>query len=111
MPPDQPDSSDSRLRLRFYVGGDLRDQVWIDAADGAAGDIAQHVATYHGHMAELADAAGLLWAVEVYDPASPPDQAYLRFGTDTNGMVAPQPATPEAWRLAGKRYPPAARPT
>jgi hypothetical protein len=109
--PDDPaltDGShpDARLRLRFWTGGQLRDEVWISADAQGAGDIAMTVATYHGHLADLADAAGVPWLVEVFDPAAPTEQGYLRFGTDKDGMIEPAPATPASWRLLGRRYPP-----
>lgn len=80
---------DSRLRLRFWIAGQLRDEVWLDSADPDAGNLAEFVSAYHLRLSEMADAVGLPWLTEVYDPGAPEAEAYLRFGTDTKGMVEP----------------------
>jgi len=92
-PPTPPEGfrAQQALRLRFWIGGQLRDEVWLDAGDPEARNLAGYCATYHSEMAELADAAGVLWMTEVYDPAAPEDQAYLRIGTDVGGMHLPLP--------------------
>jgi hypothetical protein len=89
-PPPGLDAHDA-LRLRFWIGGQLRDEVWIDTADPGASDLAGYCATYHADQAEMADAAGVPWLVEVYNPELPDEQAYIRIGTDPAGMVAPIP--------------------
>lgn len=91
QPPNLPPGLDAHdaLRLRFWIGGQLRDEVWIDASDPNAGDLAEYCSTYHAAQAELADAAGVGWLVEVYNPELAEDQAYIRFGTDPDGIVAP----------------------
>jgi hypothetical protein len=87
-PPDGLDPKDA-LRLRFWMGGELRDEVWLDTSDPRAAELAEFCSTYHAAQAELADAAGVAWLVEVYNPELPEENAYVRFGTDTDGMVAP----------------------
>lgn len=82
-------SPDTSLRLRFYFGRRLRDEVWLDAMDTEAMGLASSVSAYHVRLAELADAIGVPWMVEVYDPAAPEDRAYIRYGTDAEGMVDP----------------------
>ena len=91
-PPTPPEGfrAENALRLRFWIGGRLRDEVWLDAADSKAGDLANFCATYHAELAELADAAGIPWMTEVYDPGQPEERAYLRIGTDAQGMIRPQ---------------------
>lgn len=91
MPPDSPAAHlpDTALRLRFWFGRRLRDEVWLDAADPEADHLAEQVSAYHLRLSDLADAAGVPWLVEVYDPAAPEDQAYRRYGTDAEGMVLP----------------------
>jgi hypothetical protein len=79
------------LRLRFWVSGRLRDEVWIDAADPEAGGLAEFVGAYHVKLSEMADAAGVPWMTEVFDPEEPADSAYLRFGTDPAGITEPRP--------------------
>jgi hypothetical protein len=95
-PPTPPEGFNAQqaLRLRFWIGGRLRDEVWLDAADSGAGDLASFCATYHSELAELADAAGIPWMTEVYDPGLPEQHAYLRIGTDAAGMIYPQPWLP-----------------
>jgi hypothetical protein len=95
-PPTPPEGfrAVNALRLRFWIGGRLHDEVWLDAADPEAGDLASFCATYHSDLAEMAEAAGVPWLTEVYDPAQPRDRAYLRIGTDTAGMVQPKPLAP-----------------
>jgi hypothetical protein len=89
-PPDGLDAHDA-LRLRFWIGGQLRDEVWINASDPHAGDLAEYCATYHADQADMANAAGVPWLVEVYNPDVPEDHAYVRFGTDAAGMTMPVP--------------------
>jgi hypothetical protein len=90
-PPAHFANPDTLLRLRFYVGGTLRDELWVDAADAASSALTQTTAAYHATQAQMADAADVPWLVEVYDPAADEAEAYLRFGTDVAGMTAPLP--------------------
>jgi hypothetical protein len=91
QPPNLPPGLDAHdaLRLRFWIGGQLRDEVWIDASDPRSAELAEFCATYHADQADMASAAGLPWLVEVYNPELAEDQAYIRFGTDQAGMIAP----------------------
>jgi hypothetical protein len=89
------DHPDAALRLRFWFGGHLRDEVWLDAADPESDPLAESVSAYHMRLTRLADAAGVVWMVEVYDPGAPPGRAYHRYGTDVAGMVAPAPRRPD----------------
>jgi hypothetical protein len=92
-PAPRPDP-DTRLRLRLWIDGALIDEAWIDSIDPEARAKVEAVSAVHTHLAELADAHGVPWLTEVYDPAQPEDQAYIRVGTDRDGMVAPIAATP-----------------
>lgn len=78
------------LRLRVWVAGALVDTRWV-ASEQESG----WVATAHGRITEAADRAGVVWMVEVFDPAEPPARAHMRFGTDAAGMV--QPYEVERW--------------
>ena len=75
-----------QLRFRVWVGGELVREDWLPGVlMGAGGDLARA----HGKLATDADAAGEPWLVEIYDPAEPADEGYIRFGSDTAGMVCP----------------------
>lgn len=89
--PGPPDGLDPAvaLRLRFWIGGELRDEVWINQSDLRAQELFDFCSTFHLAQAELADAAGVPWLIEAYNPALPEANAYLRYGTDTDGMVSP----------------------
>jgi hypothetical protein len=80
---------DSRLRLRLWIDGALIDEAWIDSLDPDSKTKVETVTAVHTHLAELADAHGVPWLTEVYDPEQPEDRAYIRVGTDKAGMVAP----------------------
>jgi hypothetical protein len=82
---------DSRLRLRLFIGGTMADEHWIDATDPKAGDLAEATSQLHAAACDEADRQGQLWLIEVYDPSAPPGAAYLRVGTDTEGMCDPLP--------------------
>lgn len=87
--PPAHDDSDTRLRFSIWIGGDLIDQQWIDSEDPGAGELAEEISDRHGDLADEAEAHGWPWLIEVYDPAAPPHEAYVRFGTDRDGMVSP----------------------
>lgn len=78
------------LRFRVWVSGELVLEDWAvvsdEAAAAEAGDI---LGARHSHIAREAHAAGKRWLAELYDPGAAPGEAYLRFGTDTAGMVNP----------------------
>lgn len=82
-----------QLRFRVWVGGELVREDWLPGASLDAGADLAHagadLAHVHGGLATDAEAAGEPWLVEVYDPDAPADEGYLRFGSDTAGMVCP----------------------
>jgi hypothetical protein len=82
---------DPRLRFRIYVDGALAVETWINSVDADADAAAANAAELHAAVTNAAAAAGSLWLTEVYDPAQPPANAYLRFGTDRDGMTEPEP--------------------
>jgi hypothetical protein len=85
-PPAAP--GDPRLRFRVWDDGRLADEHWIDADTATAGD-AEAAAARQAAIVAAAAEAGRPWLAEVYDPALPEGRAYLRWGTDTAGMVNP----------------------
>jgi hypothetical protein len=88
------DHPDAAIRLRFWFGRRLRDEVWMDAADPEHHTLAEDVGAYHVRLSELADAAGVPWWVEVYDPGA---ETFHRYGTDTEAIAtaaAPRPPHP-----------------
>ena len=82
---------DPRLRLRLYLDGTVVDQVWIDSTSPTAQQQIDSTQRRQAALAEQADARGQVWMAEVFDPAAPEDNAYLRFGTDPGGMIEPRP--------------------
>jgi hypothetical protein len=79
---------DGGLRLRLFIDGQLHDERWLTASLHHDG-IARETALMHRAAVDEAEANGLTWLIEVFDPDVPADSAYLRFGTDTAGMIAP----------------------
>ena len=75
---------DATLRLRFWFGRRLRDEVWMDAADPEHHQLAEQIGTYHSRLSDLADAAAVPWWVEVYDPATGRIHGY---GTDAEAIA------------------------
>ena len=93
----EPDRRDSRLRLRLYVDGQLADETWLDVRDREQATIQSAITTLVYRAAtDAADERGVPWLVEVHDPDEHAPAPYLRFGTDTRGMVAPL-AVPPSW--------------
>lgn len=92
-PPTPPEGfrALTALRLRLWIGGELRDELWINADDPNVSELTDATAAYHLRITEMADAAGIVWMTEVYDPGQPEDRAYLRIGTDLDGMHEPRP--------------------
>ena len=80
---------DPRLRLRLWIDGALIDEAWIDSTDPEAPVKVDAVHAVHTHLAELANAHGVPWLTEVYNPEAPEEEAYIRIGTDKAGMVRP----------------------
>lgn len=91
-PPTPPEGFrvQSALRLRLWIGGELRDELWVDADDPNTADLTNLTAAYHRRITDMADAAGITWMTEVYNPELPEAHAYLRVGTDKAGMVDPR---------------------
>jgi hypothetical protein len=81
-------SEDPRLRFRVWVAAVLVEEVWLDATDPLDRARIDGVRDRHMAIADAAEADGKLWLVEVYDPALG-QFGYMRFGTDTAGMVDP----------------------
>ena len=92
----ESDENDPRIRFRLYVAGELVDEVWFDVSNPDVDALADRARDRHTAMALEADAAGQLWMVEIYNPAASAESAYMRFGTDADGMIDPQfpPAGP-----------------
>lgn len=71
-------------------------RVWIDKQlvvtedVGAEGEWA-HVVGRHIEMIGAADRDGKVWLIECELHDFPPDERFLRFGTDTGGIVDPIP--------------------
>jgi hypothetical protein len=80
------------MRMRLYIAGKLEAEDWATSAE-EAGRIA------NGHARACLDAGkrGDRWMVEVYDPDAPPGVGYVRFGTDSDGMVDPFPFKSFPW--------------
>jgi hypothetical protein len=72
------------LRIRLFIGGELADEQWVHEPEGVELIGAEHTA-----RAQVAERAGQRWLVEIWDATAPPEEAYLRFGTDEAGMHAP----------------------
>lgn len=88
---DHDDRDTSRLRLRLWIDGELRDETWIDAADPHALLAADFARRLHETLVADAEAHDQPWLTEVYDPGAPEDRAYFRVGSDLDGMVYPVP--------------------
>jgi hypothetical protein len=81
--------ADPRLCLRLFIGGCLADETWLDCSDPDAQRLADITTAVHSEGVDAAREYGVPWLIEVYDPASPEDLAYLRTGSDHAAMVAP----------------------
>lgn len=93
-PPDRDYFTSTRRRLRFWFGGRLRDEVWLDASHGDHAELAEMTGAYHVRLAEAAEAVGQPWMVEVFDPAAPEATAYMRYGTDVERLASVPAARP-----------------
>jgi hypothetical protein len=82
------------LRARMYVGGELRDEQWLDVSDPGHEEATDELLRRHLDLAERSTAAGLSWLLEMYDPGLPAGLRYLRLGTDATRM-----ANPTAWTV------------
>ena len=76
------DHHQNSLRVRLWIGGALSAEEWFDAGDPAAPARAELVSVAHSAAVDRANAAGVPWLVEVWDPEMPRAEAFLRFGTD-----------------------------
>ena len=85
-------TGDPRLRFRIWIGGRLTVEQWVDVFELTVPMLAQMQAD-HVAAVDRANAAGLAWMIEVYDPAEPDQVAYFRFGTDRDAMVQPEPVS------------------
>jgi hypothetical protein len=79
------------LRFRLWIDGVLEAERWIDCAAPDVTDQVDAVRDAHAALAAAADQRGQLWLAEVYNPEEPERNAYLRFGTDRDGMMDPLP--------------------
>jgi hypothetical protein len=61
----------------------IADEVWLDRTEDAAG-----AGNRHADMCADAEARGLPWLLEVYDPDLPEPAAYVRYGTDLGAILA-----------------------
>ena len=98
MRPPAHDPGDPRMRFRVWVDGMLVGETWVDARDADAEAQAARISEHHLSIAQLADAVGSLWLVEVFDPARPVHSGAVRWGTDPAGMVDPIPITEWPWK-------------
>lgn len=80
---------DPRLRFSIYIEGELVDSRWLDATDPGAQDKLMAIMEEQVEITSNANAAGLGWLAEIYDPAKPPGRQYTRIGTDRAHMAAP----------------------
>jgi hypothetical protein len=70
------------LIARLYVAGKLvREDTLAENYEALAGQ--------HLEVAAEAEARGQKWMVEVVNPDVPESERYFRFGSDSDGMVAP----------------------
>lgn len=84
--------------MRVWVSGVLVDETWVDTSNPDSLQIGETMQARHMALTDRAEREGKVWLVEVFDPAKPAGQAYLRFGTDEAGMVAPRPAGRVTWQ-------------
>ena len=82
-------AEDPRLRFRIWVAGRLADEAWLDTTHPDAQAQTEAIQLRQAGIAEAAHEARQPWLAEVYDPAKPDDAAYIRWGTDTEGMHEP----------------------
>jgi hypothetical protein len=83
---------DDSLRIRLWIGAKLADEQWL-----VDGEQAAELGPAHVRRVQAADSEGLLWLVEVWDPAKPDDEAFMRYGTDSAGMAAPYEVEQWPW--------------
>jgi hypothetical protein len=74
------------LRFRVFLNGKMALEEWVEDPE-----LAQAASERHAAMAL---GSGKPWLVEIFDPDAPTDTAYIRFGSDPGGMVAPKVISP-----------------
>lgn len=67
--------------VRIWVDGELVLKRQLTALMDPSSDF---------HLVVEAEKDGKVWQLEIEDPAQPPENRFLRFGTDSGGMVDPQ---------------------
>ncbi|MCL2582941.1 MAG: hypothetical protein FWE35_10835 [Streptosporangiales bacterium] len=87
----------SDMRFRVYVAREVVAEEWVTFDDDDVAEIelaGMTVSERHVGLIEAAVETGKLWLVEVFDPSVPEECAYMRFGTDVDGMTLPFPIAP-----------------
>lgn len=84
---------DPRMRFRVWIAGRLADEAWVDTSRPDAQEHIDTTRDHHWSLVEQADRDGQVWLVEIYDPDKPEEEAYMRMGTDADGMVDPRAVT------------------
>lgn len=59
---------DPRLCIRIEVNGEVMSERWLDASDPKTADVLTSMATDDAAIVRRAEAAGLDWALVIYDP-------------------------------------------
>jgi hypothetical protein len=83
---------DQWLCFRMTVADDVVDEHWFDAlepdyVDAEKPDYVEGIAERHAGIRARAEAAGLDWRLEIYDPG---DDRTVRLGSSSRGMRAPE---------------------
>lgn len=81
-------ANDPRLRFRVFIDSQLVDETWVNTRDPEPLRTVKHVWAHHQDLIWQAQTDHKPWLIEIYDPATPEDQA-LRFGTDETGIQQP----------------------
>lgn len=83
---------DARVRFRIWVDAQLVDETWLDASNPEVDEHEAALAARHLAIKDEADRQDRPWLIELWDPEK---DSYQRFGTDTAGIVDPQPMPPD----------------
>ena len=81
-------ANDPRLRFRVFVDAEVVDETWVNTREPKRLRTVEQVWARHQELIRRAHADHKPWLIEIYDPATPEDQA-LRFGTDETGIEQP----------------------
>ena len=81
-------ANDPRLRFRVFVDAQVVDESWVNTREPEPLRTVELVWASHQELIRQAHADHKHWLIEIYDPATPEDQA-LRFGTDETGIEQP----------------------